>query len=248
MLLLSQFLLRLSFGLALAMALTSHRQVTSGYFRNHLYVLLGANVLASLAAIWHPSELALWPPLVAAVLSYLGSVAWLYEKPQPGRLLLAAISIVCLIGARLGAPLSAVDGIAAVLQLLDPPTGGLVLGSTLAAMFLGHWYLNTPTMELRPLEKLMGLMALSLVARAAVCGIGLALEVQSSSINPVFWFVALRWLAGIVGALGLTVMAWQTLKVPNTQSATGILYVCVIVTFLGELCSLLLSQNAAYPV
>ena len=36
-------------------------------------------------------------------------------------------------------------------------------------------------------------------------------------------------------------MSWQTLKIPNTQSATGILYVAVITTFLGELTSLLLS-------
>ncbi len=51
MLVLSQFVLRLSFGLALAMGLTSARKVTSGFFRNHAYVLLGLNVLATLAAV-----------------------------------------------------------------------------------------------------------------------------------------------------------------------------------------------------
>ena len=39
-------------------------------------------------------------------------------------------------------------------------------------------------------------------------------------------------------------MAWKTLKVPNTQAATGILYVAVIVTFLGELTSLLMAAQA----
>ncbi len=43
-------------------------------------------------------------------------------------------------------------------------------------------------------------------------------------------------------------MSWQTLKIPNTQSATGILYVAVIVTFLGELVAHLLSQELPYPV
>jgi hypothetical protein len=50
MLVLTQFVLRLSFGLAFSMGLTSSRQVTSGYFRNHAYVLLGLNVLATLVA------------------------------------------------------------------------------------------------------------------------------------------------------------------------------------------------------
>jgi hypothetical protein len=56
-------------------------------------------------------------------------------------------------------------------------------------------------------------------------------------------FLTLRWLSGIVGALALAVMTWQTLKIPNTQSATGILYVGVIVTFLGELLALLLAAQ-----
>ena len=33
------------------MAIVPSRQVTSGYFRNHLYVLLGLNVLATLVAL-----------------------------------------------------------------------------------------------------------------------------------------------------------------------------------------------------
>jgi hypothetical protein len=47
-----------------------------------------------------------------------------------------------------------------------------------------------------------------------------------------------------VGALAVVVMTWQTLKIPNTQSATGILYVGVIVTFLGELLALLLTTQS----
>jgi hypothetical protein len=46
---------------------------------------------------------------------------------------------------------------------------------------------------------------------------------------------AIRWSAGLVGVLLVGIMAWQTLRIPNTQSATGILYVGVILAFLGEL-------------
>ena len=61
-------------------------------------------------------------------------------------------------------------------------------------------------------------------------------------------FIVLRWLSGILGAAGLTVMAWKTLLIPNTQSATGILYVGVIATFLGELTALLLHADAIFPL
>jgi hypothetical protein len=60
--------------------------------------------------------------------------------------------------------------------------------------------------------------------------------------------VALRWLAGLVSVLGLAWLTWQTLKIPNTQSATGILYAAVILAFIGELTSQLLSAEARYPI
>ena len=60
--------------------------------------------------------------------------------------------------------------------------------------------------------------------------------------------MAVRWLAGLIATALLAVMSWQTLKIPNTQSATGILYVAVITTFLGELASGLLSAEASYPL
>ena len=58
---------------------------------------------------------------------------------------------------------------------------------------------------------------------------------------------------GLVGRLdrrreALAVMTWQTLKIPNTQSATGILYVAVIGVFIGELTSQLLSAHASFPL
>lgn len=251
MLVLSQFVLRLTFGLAAAMALTSARKVTSGYFRNHAYVLLGLNVLATLAALADRKELLLWPPLVVALLSYVCAAVWLYEKPSAGKLMLWSIAAVSLIGT-LPASIqisAAYMRLGLILWHLDAPTSGLVLGSTIAAMFLGHWYLNTPTMELAPLRRLLLLMVVAVVARAAVSVTGLVLQATEAGLSSTQWLlVGLRWIAGIFGTVGLIAMAWQTLKIPNTQSATGILYVAVITTFLGELTSLLLSAGTSFPL
>ncbi len=247
--LLTEFIFRLAFGLALAMALVSSRQVTSGYFRNHLYVLLGLDVLATLIAFADRERYAVWPPAVGAIASYLGAVAWLYEKPAGGRLLLLVVAGANLCASLIGISTSGRGELAIALSALAAITGGLLLGSTIAAMFLGHWYLNTPTMEIAPLRRLSKLMASSVMLRAIVSGVGLGLVVQALGWEDVnLPLLSLRWIAGIAAVGGLVWMSWETLKIPNTQSATGILYVAVIVTFLGELVAHLLSQELPYPV
>lgn len=247
MAILTQFIFRLSFGMALGMALTNPRQVTSGYYRNHLYVLLGLNVLATMVAFSNRDQFVLAPPLLAAVLSYVGAVAWLYEKPRAGIVLLALVSAVSLWGAWAGTTWPAGANLGTSLLIgLDPLTSGLVLGITMAAMFLGHWYLNTPTMVIAPLLRLVVLMGLAVILRGAIEAVVVTDYWRAAGLTTEqLIFLSLRWLSGIFGMLGLTIMAYKTLQIPNTQAATGILYVGVIASFLGELTALLLSVQSA---
>ena len=263
MLTLAQFIFRLSFGMSLAMACTPARLVTSGYYRNNLYVLLGLNVLASLAT-WmgfSQTSLPLWPPLAAAILSYAGAVFWLYEAPRPGKAALVAIAAATLAGAWLAAAvpesaslesarLESALPAASILWRLDPVAGGLVLGVTLAAMLLGHWYLNAPGMSLNPLKRLVLAMAIAIALRGLLCAAGLVEEYAAQGpFGLERWlFLSLRWLSGIFGAAATAALTWQTLKIPNAQSATGMLYVGVIVTFVGELTSQLLSAESQFPL
>jgi hypothetical protein len=248
---LAQFIFRMSFGLALGMALTPPRLVTSGYYRNHLYVLLGFNVLATLIALSLPAQFALWPPLGAAVVSYVGAVIWLYEKPRAGIVALLTVSALSLAGGLMGsAATHDATPVGLALNWIDMPLSGMVLGFTLAAMLLGHWYLNAPGMAISPLNRLVVLTGIALALRAAACGWGAALQWQSAGFPETvqIMLLAVRWLFGFVLAGAALVMAFQTLKIPNTQSATGILYVAVIATFLGELVSLMLSSATQFPV
>src|SRR5688572_22325679 len=101
MLLLLQFLYRLSFGMAAAMVVTSPRLVTSGYYRNNAYVLLGMNVLAALAAWSGVVEASLgspWIATAAALASYAAAACWLYEKPRAGMAALAIVAALALVG------------------------------------------------------------------------------------------------------------------------------------------------------
>jgi hypothetical protein len=189
--------------------------------------------------------------MAAAMAGYLASAAWLYERPKAGKLLVAAVAAVSLWAAWLAAPSDAPLGaLTEALRVVDAPSGGLVLGSTLAAMLLGHWYLNAPLMQLAPLKRLVLLMGASTALRGVVAGFGLALVVASGEPCTAWtWsLLALRWLAGIVGLGIVTFLTWQTLLVPNTQSATGTLYVGVILAFVGELCAQLLSGDLGFAV
>jgi hypothetical protein len=253
MIVLLQFTYRLAFGLALGMAVTPPRWVTSGYYRNHSYVLLGLSVLAAAVSWIEGKPWPLWPAIAGAVLSYVSSVLWLYEKPRPGIVVLVLVAGVSLCGAWLiDAAGRRDEALAArsILDWLDPLAGGLVLGVTMAAMLLGHWYLNAPGMKLAPLKRLILFLAGSLLLRAIVGGMGLTLWIGlSGPPGQIDWlFLSLRWLAGLVGVAAMAWMTWQTLKIPNTQSATGVLYVAVILTFIGELTAQLLSARVGLPL
>jgi hypothetical protein len=260
MALLTEFLLRLSFGMAAGMAIVPPRLVTSGYFRNHLYVTLGLSALAALLSrVAAPA--AFWWAVATAVLSYVGSVCWLYEKRRAGVTLLVVVALAAIIGAllingssNLGPAGSAVaaglpSALPGVLRTLQSITSGLLLGTTMAAMLLGHWYLNAPGMELAPLRRLLIAMAVAVTLQAALCGVGLALEASQHALSTQDWlFLLLRWSFGLIGVLILIGLTWKTLEIPNTQSATGILYVAVMGVFVGETMSLLLSAESVFPV
>jgi hypothetical protein len=254
-----QFVFRLTFGMSLAMALTPARLVTSGYFRVHLWVLMGLNTFAALAA--YSGREGLEQTLVSgttlftlAILlaagCYVGGVFWLYERARAGQRILFFISGLALLAALAATPWRATRPLAYPLVVLDLVTAGWLMGVTMAGMLLGHWYLNTPTMQLIPLQRLVRWMTWAILARAAVGALGLAfcLATAFTGTSLFGWMVGFRWLSGLLGALLMAILTWYTLKIPNTQSATGILYAGVILVFLGELVSQLLSMDAPFPL
>src|SRR5437660_845195 len=154
------------------MALTPSRLVTSGFFRVHLWVLMGLQTLAALALYGHrggdsPGSTGagrFWLAVIAAGASYVGAVIWMYERRLAGKLAIAIVAGAALAGCCL--PVFSMDKPIAM-QLADRVTGGLVLGFVTTAMLLGHWYLNTPTMKLDPLRRLIVLLAAAVVVRMA---------------------------------------------------------------------------------
>ena len=81
------------------MALTSPREVNSGFFRVHLWVLLGLATFGSLVA-YSQQDLFSHPTVVTglaisiAVMCYVGSVIWFYEQSRAGIATLVIITVL----------------------------------------------------------------------------------------------------------------------------------------------------------
>ena len=120
----------------------------------------------------------------------------------------------------------------------------------MAAMLLGHWYLNAPGMELAPLRRLLVAMAAlrSCCKRSCAASDWRWSSQREQSLSTL---VVVRRAAVVVRARRrrhLDLDGLADAQVPNTQSATGILYVAVIGVFVGETMSLLLSAESVFPL
>jgi hypothetical protein len=243
---LAVFALRLAAGAIGCLLLLPPAIINPRFFRTHF---LTAFCLAGVAlmSVRDTTDGQLLTILgVAMALAFVGSLVWGLEK-APGGLTLIVLTTITLVAA-LGwiEAISDHDRQLAPI-LLGDLTSALVLGSSLTAMLLGHSYLIAPTMSLKPLMRLLAVLALALSARLIADAYALghwtrthsAVTLQS---DATLW-LPVRWVLGFLAPLGLDWMAWRTARIRSTQSATGILYVVVIFCFLGELTSLLLRET-----
>ena len=232
--LLLDFLCRFGWGLALGLVATPQALVPGGFYRVNLLVVMGLATFAALvASTAAPGPT--WVLAVAAAAAWLGSIAWYGERRRAG----LAFCVACM--AALAAAMALLAGgpwpTAAAL------VSGLVTGLTVHAMLLGHWYLNAPGMRVDALRRMIDLALAAWVAQAVIAAGGLPSWRPPADAAAAALF-ALRWLAGLVGLPVLLVMARKTLDIPNTQSATGILYVACLAAILGELTAQLLASAA----
>jgi hypothetical protein len=231
-------------------------QVNPRFFRAHFQIALGIALaallfahLAALQTVW------LTVCLVAGlVFATLGSVVYAFEGAPGGRTLTLLTTAAFALGLVLLGPAvetSAVEAGRTAWVHADSFTSAALLGATMTTMLMGHSYLNAPTMSIAPLVRLLAVLGVTLFARVAVAGLGLwcwtEAQPSASLTGAMLLWLPVRWGVGL-GPAVLAVLAWQTARIRSTQSATGILYVVVILGFLGELTSMLLFRDAGYPM
>lgn len=263
----TQFAFRLIFGLSLVWCLMPRAQVTSGFFRIQNLVTLGLAVLAAMSAghlmatldgesaLLSLTALRVLAISVAAT-SFVASVLWTLERRTVATRLAVLTSALAGLAALLGSvsseQLSTARGI---LFGVSELAIGAVSGSAVAGMLLGHWYLTAPTMSTSPLNRVNGMLGVAAAVRLVLSATGLVLfspfATSSShgswSSTHSVWF-SLDLLGGSGGQLIVAVMVWRIMKYRNTQAATGVLFVGVILAFLGEMTAALLRRELHLPL
>jgi len=248
---LADFANRMAFGLAVAILMIPWRAVPLLFFRTQAQVILGLLVLAALdQARATGSSAALWVVVAGAISAYVSAVAWGLGLPRFG-LGTAALAVAATAGWMVAASGTAHAGLWSA-NAASRLTSGFLLGATLTAMLLGHYYLTAPAMTIDPLKRVVALMACGLGARCLLAAIGLwaahagSLGGSSAPLDlSAGIFLAVRWGLGFVAAGISTYLTWKTAEIRSTQSATGILYITMIFVLFGELTSLVLAVGDA---
>lgn len=234
---LSIFATQLACGLAWTLTATSPLHVNAGYFRTTLLVVLGLAVLALLAGWSSLSAASAAPLITAALLAYLASSAWLLERRFAGVILTALVSIL-MFSLLIVSPFTG-EMSATIVHVTASVTAAGLLGSTMGAMLLGHFYLTAPWMSLSPMRRLVAMIVIVALLRAGA----MYWQTATTSMARDTKLVLLQIVVGILAPAVLAGMAWRTLDFKNTQAATGILYVATICAFVGEAAAIVLYRT-----
>ncbi len=245
------FCLRLAAGLILMLPILAPAQIPPRFYRVHFLTALGLLVLAGIFMV-DAADFAFWGMLgVAGVGCVIGSIVWHLDEAPGGRWTVYCTPIALTACLVYGGMLRRGD-MDAPLRLADDVLSAFVVGSATTAMLMGHSYLVAPAMTIAPLMRLLAAVGVSVILRVVLACWGLwgwtALQSQGNLETELMLWLPVRWLLGLIAPLVLGWMAWETARIRSTQSATGILYVVVIVCFLGELTSLLLVEKTGMPL
>ena len=259
------FVLKLTVGITLMWWLMPRQEVTDGFFRIQMRVVLGLAVLAALllsrGGTWNVGSATeddaaavmlestrTWQfriEIAVGIFCYAGSVLWAIGRRVPGTVciysLVAATSLALLLHSW------RVPRVNTGLQLFSDFSSAAVVGSVLTGMLLGHWYLTTPTMSIRPLHWFTVVIAASgvlrLIASTAAVFAG---SLDLPSMTHWMW-LSMRWTGSIVVPLLVACSVWRILRYRNTQSATGVLFAGLILVLMAEMSASLLERDLQIP-
>jgi hypothetical protein len=139
-------------------------------------------------------------------------------------------------------------------------SSALMLGSVLGTMITGHWYLVNHKLTLRPLQISTRVFIGLTILRTFL--VFVTVFILSSSSQSTLATTARGWFDfsmsgilfwarvgfGLVMPLIFGGMIWSSIKVKNTQSATGILYATIVLVLVGEAFSKYLYLFTGIPV
>ncbi len=148
--------------------------------------------------------------------------------------------------------------VAAVAYALTAITSALVLGLVSGAMLFGHWYLIDLEMPVDYLRTFIRILGIALVADLVALGLAIVLPAMvgsaaaNAAVHELFashlGLLAVRLVLGPITTIVLVWMCWQTLKIPQTMAATGLLYIAVMSVLVGEMLGRFILFRTAIPL
>jgi hypothetical protein len=265
------FLLSLSVGCLTTQFWVPGPDFGRGYFQMNALVVLGLLGLALAVWFFYPlapfgsyedlGSISMWIA-VAAAFVYYGTIwreAWAVSHWAAAATLLATASAFFIAGHTLvGSPTPLPHR--SLLLTVNLGASALLLGWSLVTMLLGHWYLVVPGLRFKHLVLFCQVLLGTVILRILAVGLSMA---AAATVDPLmephplrmliglsghgmfFWF---RLLWGLAIPFLLAIMSLSCARRRANQSATGILYVLVMGSLIGEITALYLTLITGVPV
>ncbi len=245
--------------------------IERGFYKSSAAVFLTSGLfisLGELTLVWRPAaepggtapfEAILWTIFALAASVYVASL-WgdPYRRRALAYLATLTLGAVALVASALGFSPAPAWSLETILYPTSFFVSALVLGATASGMLLGHWYLIDVGMPLAPFFRVWRLYRTSLVLQLATLALSLALlhvgggSATTSALRDLWGeHRGLLWTRlglGPLPALAIAWMIWRTLQIPQTMAATGLFYVAVLTSVVGELLGRFLLYRTSLPL
>ncbi len=263
----------LAFGGTLALAIPPFFKIERGFYKSTgtVYLSAGLTNAIGLAFLAHrgnhpgsPAASSLWAlsalwMLFCVVLGLYLFTLWTDNGLVRSRAyaLALGIGLVAVLANALTLEPTAFGPIGWVAYGMTAVISSMVLGFASGAMMFGHWYLIDPNLPVDYLRTLVRVLGSALVGDLVVLGLAIgalalfggsgasAVHDLASSDLAVLIF---RLLVGPAASIVLVWMCWQTLKIPQTMAATGLLYITVMSVLVGELLGRFILFRTSVPL
>lgn len=216
----------------LANARFAYSEVSRGFYRSALWVLFP---MAAASALLFDGGTRVAALIASAAMG--GFLAAVYtQRPLLEWIGAAATEILSLVTI-FSASLEACSG--ACGWVIGTGMAGLVfVGAVTYAMTLGHWYLNQARLPIAPLKHSTITLLVALIVSLSLGVVGrreliigtVPATLLSSSPVSYWWF----WLVLMLSTFGLWLMVRSTVWSRSTQSATGLLYIAIVVVVTAQ--------------
>ncbi len=264
----------LAWGGLFALAIPPFFNVERGFYKSSAAVYLAASITTAIGlgllalrggASAGPGAASLWTAAALWTLSSVAVAVYLYTLWTENGLLRSrayalglAVGLIALIANVTLLMPPGFGAVAAVAYALTAITSALVLGLVSGAMLFGHWYLIDLDMPVDYLRTYIRILGIVLVADLIALGLAIGLPAilgsagAAAAVNDLFashlGLLAVRLILGPVATIVLVWMCWQTLKIPQTMAATGLLYIAVMSVLVGEMLGRFILFRTAIPL